>query len=61
LFEVTDVGNEDNKRATDDVGKSDNIHAADSFTDSPSRNTRKRSNMVTDSEMATRKKGKGQK
>jgi hypothetical protein len=37
--------------------KSGNMHAADSFTDSPSRNTRKQSNMVADSGMATRKKG----
>jgi hypothetical protein len=51
LFEVRDVGNSGDERATDNVGNSGD----------PSRNTRKQSNMVADSGMVTRKKGKMQK
>ena len=43
------------------VGDSGDKHAADSFTESPSRNTRKWSRMVADSGMTTRKKGNVQK
>ena len=55
------MGNKGDERATDNVGKSGDKHAADSFAESLSRNTMKRSRMVADSGMARRKKGNVQK